>query len=241
MDLVFNLAEDRIRIDDPANPGLARTLSGALVAGVRTRGYLVDPRQRSALVGVHFRPGGAFPFLGISPSEIVNAHVQLDELWGSHARSLREQLLDAGSAKEKLGVLEAMLLAKLRRARAGHPAVRRALLALRSAGDAAVADIATEVGLSHRRFVEVFEREVGLTPKLYARLHRFHRVKELIATLGAPPSWASFALECGYCDQSHMIRDFVDFSGISPASYLRSRSDETMFDHLVHAYSPGDG
>jgi AraC-like DNA-binding protein len=242
MDLVVNLAEDQIRISDPANPGSVRTHSGALIAGARTRSYLVDPRQRASVVGAHFRPGGAFPFLGISPSEIVDSHVQLGDLWGGGGRTLRERLLEAGSPSEQLRLVEAVLLERLRRARAGHPAVRAAVAALRAGGnEARVTEVATVVGLSHRRFVELFEREVGLTPKLYARLQRFHRVKQRIATLAGPPSWATFAIDCGYFDQSHMIRDFVEFSDISPASYLRGRSDETMFDHLVHAYPDQPG
>jgi transcriptional regulator GlxA family with amidase domain len=114
--------------------------------------------------------------------------------------------------------------------------------ALRNVGnEGRVSEVAAFVGLSHRRFVEVFEREVGVTPKLYARLERFHRVKKRIATLTAPPSWAPFALDCGYCDQSHMLREFLEFSEMSPARYLRGRGDETMLDHVAHAYpdSPG--
>jgi methylphosphotriester-DNA--protein-cysteine methyltransferase len=120
--------------------------------------------------------------------------------------------------------------------------VRAAVVALRNGGGGArVAEVAAAVGLSRRRFIEVFEREVGLTPKLYARLQRFHVVKQRLATQGGPPSWAMFALECGYFDQSHLLRDFVEFSSMSPATYLRGRADETSFDHVVHAYpsSPG--
>jgi AraC-like DNA-binding protein len=234
-DLVVNLAENEFRIDDPSNPGAARTHSGAIVAGTITRSYWVDPRQRASLVGVHFRPGGAFPFLGISPSEIVNAHIELEDLWGCDSRYLREELLEAHSPSERLRRVEASLVRRLQRARLGHPAVRAAVDALRGQ-DARVADVANVVGLSHRRFVEVFEREVGVTPKLYARLQRFHRVKQRIATLGRPPSWATFALDNGYFDQSHMLRDFAEFSGMSPAGYLRTRTNETLFDHVVHTY-----
>jgi methylphosphotriester-DNA--protein-cysteine methyltransferase len=118
-----------------------------------------------------------------------------------------------------------------------HPAVCAAVDALRKGGNGArVAEVAAAVGLSRRRFAEVFEREVGLTPKLYARLQRFHHVKQQIATLGGPRSWATFAVECGYFDQSHMLRDFVEFSGITPPSYLLGQADETRFDHVVHAY-----
>jgi AraC-like DNA-binding protein len=237
VDLVINLADDQIRVYDPANPGTPRSLSGAVVRGTSTRSFLTDP-QRSALVGVHFLPGGAFPFFGISPAEIVDDYVHLHELWGTSGRSLREQLLEAGSPSEQLHIVEAVLLRRLRVARPGHPAARAAITAF-GAGDNAVsvAEVAALVGLSHRGFIDVFQREVGLTPKVYARLQRFHCAKERIAALGTPPSWATLAIECGYFDQSHMIRDFVGFAGITPTSYLRCRTGETRFDHFVHNHA----
>jgi AraC-like DNA-binding protein len=236
VDLGINLAEDEIRIYDPTDPESVRTYPGAIVLGTSTRSFMVDPRQRASVIGVHFRPGAALPFFGISPSEIVDDRVSLGDLWGADGRNFRERLLDARSASERFRLVETTLLSRLRRARPGHPAARVALAAFRAQSDPSVAEIATMVGLSHRGFIDVFKREVGLTPKLYARLQRFHRVKERIAALGGPPSWAAFALACGYFDQSHMIRDFVEFSGMSPTSYLRCRIDETMFDHVVHAY-----
>jgi AraC-like DNA-binding protein len=236
VDLIVNLVEGDFRVADPEHPGLVRDYSGATIRGTTTRSFLIDSKRRASLVGVHFRPGGAYPFLGISPSEIVDAHIPLDDLWGCSGRNLREQLLEAGSPSERIRLVEAALLGRLRRARPSHPAARAAVEAFRAGNAVRVAEVATLVGLSRRRLSEVFEREVGLTPKLYARLQRFHRVKQRIAALGGPPSWATFAVDCGYCDQSHMLRDFVEFSGMSPAAYLRYRTGETMFDHLVHAY-----
>jgi AraC-like DNA-binding protein len=235
VDLIVNLAEDEVRIGDPASPASLRVLPGAVIGGTHTRSFLVDPRQRASVIGVHFKPGKAMPFLGISPSEIVDAHVSLGDLWGGDGRNLRERLLDARSPGERFRRIEEVLLQRLRRARPVHPAADAAVDAFRAGGsDVRVADVAAAVGLSRRGFVDVFTREVGLTPKLYARLQRFHHTKARIAALGGPPSWAAFAVDCGYFDQSHMIRDFVDFSGISPVRYLRGRTDETRFDHWVH-------
>jgi AraC-like DNA-binding protein len=238
--LAINLIEEEFQIYDPHNPGSVRARAGALVCGTYTRSYVYDPRQRAAVIGVHFRPGGAFPFLGVSPAEITDTHVPLDDLWGSGSRNLREQLLEGGSPGERLRLVEAVLMRRLRQApqtRQMHPAVCVAVDALREGGNGArVAAVAAAVGLSRRRFAEVFERDVGLTPKLYARLQRFHHVKQQIARLGGPPSWATFAVECGYFDQSHLLRDFVEFSGMSPAKYLLGEANETRFDHVVHAY-----
>lgn len=239
VDLIVNLFADEVQIFHPDEPKVARSHAGTLIQGAYTRSFMVDPRQRASVMGVHFRPGGALPFLGTSPSELVDSHVELRDVWGSSALRLREQLLEASSTAARFAILEAALLQRLRRARPLHPAVAAAVAALAGSGPGArVAAVAAAVGLSPRRFIEVFEREVGLTPKLYARLQRFHRVKQRIAMLGGPPSWASFAIDSGYFDQAHMIREFVEFSGISPAGYLRAGQGETLFDQLVHAY-PG--
>lgn len=244
VDLVINLGDDEVEISDPDDPKWSRACSGAVVRGASTRAFMIDSRPRGSVVGVHFRVGAALPFLGISPSEIVDGHVQLEDVWGAGGRNLREQLAEAHSPSERFRLVEAALLGRLRRARPGHPAVGAAVDALRAGRDASraggnaarVGEVATAVGLSRRRFIEVFEREVGLTPKLFSRLQRFHRVKQRIAAQGGPPCWATFALASGYFDQSHMIRDFVEFSGMSPLGYLREQAGETMFDHLVHAY-----
>ncbi|MBL8956721.1 MAG: AraC family transcriptional regulator [Myxococcaceae bacterium] len=240
VDLIVNLVEDEVRVYDPDRPErVERTRSGAVVTGARTRSILFEPRQRASAVGVHFKPGGAFAFLGISPWEIVDASIQVGDLWGRFGRSLHEQLLEASTAHERFDLLEAALLERLRHApRRVHPAARLGVRALaHAAGTARVSAVAASLGLSRRRFVEVFEREVGVTPKLFARLRRFHRVKQHVAARGQPASWGAFALECGYFDQSHMIRDFVEFSGMTPTGYVQSSSSETVLDHLVHSYA----
>ena len=87
------------------------------------------------------------------------------------------------------------------------------------------------MGLSHRRFIEVFSAEVGLTPKLYGRIQRFQRASA--STQGQPlPDWSKIAAECGYFDQSHLIRDFMAFSGLSPAEFLRHSRPLTKENRL---------
>jgi len=60
---------------------------------------------------------------------------------------------------------------------------------------------------------------VGLSPRQLCRSLRFKSVfRHLAASSGDP--WTSTALACGYCDQSHMIRDFKHYAGASPAAYF---------------------
>ena len=79
-----------------------------------------------------------------------------------------------------------------------------------------------EIGLSPRRFIEVFKDEVGLRPKVFCRVRRFQRV---LASIHRQESveWADVAVACGYYDQAHFIHDFRAFSGINPTAYLERR------------------
>ena len=82
---------------------------------------------------------------------------------------------------------------------------------------APVAAVGERLGLSPPRFIELFRRRTGLTPKRYARIERF---QHLIHTIdGAVGSWARLAIAHGYADQAHMIRDFKWFSGTIPTAY----------------------
>lgn len=237
VDLVINLVDEDITIYDDAGQAAPLAHSGALVGGSYTHAFLADPRQRASVIGVHFRPGGALPFLGVSPAELVDSHVALQDVWGALGRELREQLVELRTPGDRFLLIERALRQRLERARPGHPAISAAIAALRGGGpQPRVSELAKRAGLSRRRFIEVFEREAGLTPKLFARLQRFHHVKQRLAALGEAPAWANFALGCGYFDQSHLIRDFVEFAGITPSGYLQAKASETKFDHLVHTY-----
>ena len=96
-----------------------------------------------------------------------------------------------------------------------------------------VAEVTGLIGLSPRRFIQVFSAEVGLTPKLFCRIRRFQRVVRHIAK-EERVEWADVAADCGYFDQAHFIHDFRAFSGINPTTYLAQRTE-----HLNHVPIPG--
>ena len=92
LELVVNLREDEIRIHDVSVPGRVACHSGTVVSGAYGGFFVIDPRQHGSMLGVHFRPGGAFPFLGVPAGELADAHVDLRTLWGRSGDELREQL-----------------------------------------------------------------------------------------------------------------------------------------------------
>jgi len=232
LELVVNLGEDEIRVRDPESPHAVQRHSGALVSGALTSAFATDPGENASLVGVHFKPGGAFAFLGVSAFELADRHVDLESIWGSRACELRERLVEA-PLDAKFALLEDALLARLARPARRHPVVPFALEQLARA-DVAVRAVADDAGLSHRRLVEVFRTEVGMTPKTFSRVRRFERAVARARGSTTAPDWACVALECGYFDQSHMIRDCVRFSGLTPLElFRRARALDDEHGHCL--------
>jgi AraC-like DNA-binding protein len=221
VEMVFNLQEDELRIYDPSDIDRCRRLSGALVSGPYAGSFISDTAEEANIMGVHFKPGGVAHVLGMPTDELANAHVDLEALWGPGAARLRQQLCDLREPDERFHLLENVLLKRMAdRPSASHGAVRMGLDVLaRTHGRTRVRDIAKAVDLGQRRFSELFAREVGLTPKLFGRVQRFQHAISLLRP-ATEVEWAQFAIACGYFDQSHLIHEFVEFSGLTPSAYL---------------------
>lgn len=216
------------RLLPTGNMGLILSLDAAhgpgTVAGAQSRFTILDTSRPLSLMGVRFRPGGGFPFFGVPAGELQNLSVPLATLWGADAGRLRDQLLEASTPAARFDILEQALLRRLRAGRSCSPAVRYAIGRL---GDptnpTSVAAVVERTGFSQRHLIATFRDEVGLTPKVFARIRRF---RHIIDSLQDSPAidWSALALKCGYFDQAHFIHDFRDFAGISPSAYLRHRT-----------------
>ena len=233
IDVGINLRENELRIYDAAKPERSKRFSGAIVSGTHSAPFVIDTRELVSVVGVRFRPGGAFPFLGTPASELADAHVDLEALWGISAIELRERLCVAKTPAERFDLLEKALMAHLFRPLERHYAVRFALHTFdRGDSGLAIRDVARDAGLSQRRFIQLFAREVGMSPKLFFRVRRFRQALEKVQH-AAVPNWAQVAVDCGYYDQSHLINDFRFFSHLTPSEYVRQRSECVMQNHAT--------
>src|SRR5271166_1713118 len=97
VELVINLREDRIPVYDPWNPEQFHTIPGCVVSGPRSEFFVIDTASAASTIGVHFKPGGAFPFFRVPPAELSNQSVALEALWGEGSARLRERLLMAST------------------------------------------------------------------------------------------------------------------------------------------------
>jgi AraC-like DNA-binding protein len=191
---------------------------------------MLDTSTPFSVIAVHFRPGGSFPFFDVPSTELHNQGVPLDLLWGRDAASFRDRLWEEKTADKRFTLLEETLLTRARGRFDRHAAVRYALLLFdRSNGMRPLGDVFQRIGLSPRRFSELFRSEVGLSPKAFCRIRRFNEVLRRIERL-TDVYWADVAVSCGYFDQAHFNHDFRAFAGLTPSAYLRDRMSRT---HVV--------
>jgi AraC-like DNA-binding protein len=233
MQIVINLLEDKSCIYDREDMDRCQTFSGSLLSGAHSEYQVISTAAQRSVIGVHFRPGGAFPFLRMPAGKLRDTTVSLDALWGAGAADLRDQLLEAPTHRARFEVLERVLSEELARGFDRHGAVRFALRRFMAEPHVTtVAGVTDQIGLSPKRFIQVFRDETGFTPKVFCRIRRFQRALDRMERRKSV-EWTSVALECGYFDQAHFIHDFRAFSGINPSSYLRQQTPHRNHVPLV--------
>jgi AraC-like DNA-binding protein len=229
MQLVFSLRDEKMQLLDRHDPDQVVDIRGPLLLGMQSEFCIIDTSRPETILGVQFKPGGTVPFLKCAADELQDAQIALEDLWGARAGELDDRLRNAQTISSCFRILEQFLLARVVRPLKHHPAVTRALHEFEAKPiDRTIADIAAQVGLSPRRFIQLFRQEVGLTPKLYCRVQRFQKVVRFIGNQQSV-DWTMLALVCGYYDQSHFINDFRAFSGVSPSTYMTIKTE-----HLYH-------
>jgi AraC-like DNA-binding protein len=229
VELVINLNEDETRIYDRENFEKCERLPGSVLCGPHSSFFVIDTAEQDSVIGIHFKPGGVFPFFKLPADELQNQHISLGDLWGAEGGFLRERLLEAPTPEIKFRVMEECLLARTAKPMERHRAVNHALALFRNIHTApAMAEVSDQIGISSRRFIQLFSNEVGLTPKLFCRVRRFQQVLQTLRN-GTDFDWAEIAADCGYYDQAHFIHDFKAFSGINPTTYSLHKTE-----HLNH-------
>lgn len=193
----------------------------AFITGSHAASYVSNIAAGEPVMAVHFRPGGAFPFLRIPLGDLEDVYVGIDEVWGRDGRDLHERLIETPSAASRFQILEEFLLSRPWLSVDRRPDVAAAMAAIEDNPSIRMAGIQDLVGMSTKRLIALFRAEVGLCPKAYARVRRLQAALRLLSA--GPVSGAHVAAEVSYFDQAHFVRDFESFTGMTPTQYSQQR------------------
>ena len=192
------------------------------IVGQMTGPILISASGVVRLLGIRFQPGGTRPFLDLPANEITDRVIELGSLSWQFERSLLDSCEHAVELDQKIAALDAYLTSRLNDARFGSNLLALAATIIDRRGLVSVDQLASRAGVSSRQLERRFLQEVGLGPKLLARIVRFQQVFRAVDQ--SNPAWADVAIECGYYDQAHLIRDFNQFAQQSPAVLFASQS-----------------
>jgi AraC-like DNA-binding protein len=190
------------------------------VAGMFESPSVGEMRGPGIGIQVDFTPIAAHRFLGVPMHELANRTVELDDIFGADARDLVDQLREAPSWTRRFALIDAFLIARMGEPEAATGVAWAWHRLAKTRGAASIGELASELGWSRRHLVEKFREEIGLPPKAVARIMRFTYARRMLERSPACAG-AELAYRAGYYDQAHMIRDFREFAGATPAQLVR--------------------
>lgn len=229
IELIFDLDTGPKTIFESENSTEFRTVRKAWVSGERTRYLVIGAEKNQSMVGIRFRPGGAYPFFSFPISELSETVTELDLIWGRLVDVIRNQLAAIESPEQRLECMEAILLKQAKRSLEANRLIAFAVHQLQHSPQfLAIRDLANTIGITQKHLISQFEKVVGLRPKSFARVCKFQKVVNLIEHQ-KELEWAAIAADCGYYDQAHFIHEFQTFSGLSPSVYVTQRGEYVNF------------
>lgn len=166
-----------------------------------------------------FHPHTVGPFIDASPSSFYNQEISGYDLRNRRLDELASRVFDCDDNVKCINMIENWLLARLEQCSgadslSGFPRVCAAVRRLLDEPSVRVSELASIACLGRKQFERVFCVSVGMNPKEYSRIVRFQ--KSLWMMQNGADGYADIACACGYADQSHFIREFKAFSGLTP-------------------------
>jgi AraC-like DNA-binding protein len=221
--MIVNLAEPAF-ITGGDGHEITLAAGEAFVAGAHLRPAL--SRSTGAQSGIHINLSlsSLRRLIGVPMTELSDRVVPLDALGVPGLAKTLRSLADGMPLDRQIAFLDSALADRLQQTAALDRRQAHALSLLRHRPDLDIAGIATDIGWSRKHLAERVHDAVGIGPRSFRRLLRFQRLTGLLDAEPAP-DWAGLACDAGYCDQSHLIREFREFAGMTPTEYLARSLD----------------
>ncbi|NER13640.1 helix-turn-helix domain-containing protein [Leptobacterium flavescens] len=174
------------------------------------------------IIGVYFYSKATDLIFDLPATEVTNTTIDIDTLLGSEGKRMEEIIAEAANNRERLKALSNFLLRRLKRKKTTGNDVANALVQklIEHNGNISMDRLCHYSGYSFRQMERIFKNTTGFSPKLFSRILRFKYAVKLYEQ-NSYSRLGELAYDSGYADQSHFIRDFNSFSGISPRLYFK--------------------
>jgi len=218
VELLVNLGEPYRTVE---GQGLAIVKEGC-ISGMQSGPMVLEQPPRQNVLGVRLRPAGAYALLAPPLRETSGRMVGLEEIFGPAARELVERCHEAPDVPGQFQILSGWIRRRIVESCVSTPEVAWSAARIEGThGEVPILELRRETGFSAARLASLFREEIGLKPKLYARVVRFRRVLKMLQDGNG--SLANVALDAAFYDQPHMTGEFRELSGMTPGEFLRAR------------------
>lgn len=211
-----------ISFGSPFSIGIGREPDASDAFGSFTSGLYAGPVfirsvGKAECVQVNFTPLGAWRFFGVPMGEMAGRMIMLDDLGDRDLAELRIRLADLTDAGRRLDLAEAFVVDRMLRSMRHDSRMEAAYgMLIEGKGHLRVDRLADRLDISRKHLADRFRTTVGLPPKAVARIVRFRHAQTL-ARRG--DGWADIAAACGYADQAHLAREFLELAGSTPTEW----------------------
>ncbi|MGD6777268.1 AraC family transcriptional regulator [Sutcliffiella horikoshii] len=224
IEMIFALHGDYTVVNRQTNK-----IHQAWLSGIQHEPLHISYKGKSNLIGIRFHTYGLFPFLRIPVNETVNAVEPLTDVIGKLYEQLYESISQATSSVEVFSIINLFLLRNL-----DHDKVKQLKLMeeitrqLNLRPEQPISQLADRMGVSQRHLGRVCHDYMGVTPKLLARIFRFEKSFSHLYSQKEEEDFKAL-IDLGFYDQSHFIKEFKRFSGMTPAEYKKRAVESNNF------------
>jgi AraC-like DNA-binding protein len=189
------------------------------VFGQITQPLEIEPTGETEIFAVRFHPEGFMPFATLPVKEMDNKAVALEKLFGEAGLELERQVLAAQSISEKINRVEAFLTARLSNAETIDRVVKSTVETILTAnGQLSVDELSKKLKINRRQLERKFSATIGLSPKQLSKTIRLQATLKMLQN-NRFTSLTALAYEGEYYDQAHFIKDFKEFTGLTPKEF----------------------
>ncbi|MFL1896639.1 DUF6597 domain-containing transcriptional factor [Aquimarina sp. 2-A2] len=199
--------------------GDSTTQPRCFVIGQLTRPLIIEPTGITGIFSVRFHPDGFLPFTTLPIKDLENTAVSLEKLFGKIGQEIELKILNADSTSERINHIETFLLSRLTDIQTVDRIVKSTVDTILTAnGQFSVDELSKQININRRQLERKFSTIIGLSPKQLSKTVRLQATLKMLLN-NKYTSLTSLAYEGDYYDQAHFIKDFKEFTSLTPKEF----------------------